>query len=338
MVPVLPAKFGFPTQHCFQYSLCNFCTRTSDTPKLRLETMRSSFPTARACSHAYSQTKVTVSVAAKQSLLDNLNRYRVGSLGSRARDASFSSIALATALKEVNKHLSVLPDEQDEGRPAIKQHQKARWVYCCNAQQLAMLSTLVPQIGDKLEYFYLGGAYFLQTKQCGACTRTQKSHTVCDHARSPTSITASVHLSKGSSADDTRALVSDNIAATFAALEMVLRELRRQPSLRALRVDINVVLPPLMPFERSAPLVDPSYQPIKNSMSNITAAFQRLLDENTSLKHVKIGLDPSLAVCFDTEALTQRRQRVLERRAAVVASRHARYVILSNQDHAGTTR
>lgn len=103
--------------------------------------------TSRACGHANSATKVTVSVATKQSLLDNLTRYKVGSFG-RARDAGFSSVALATALKEVNKHLVV---------PAIKQHQKARWIYCCNAEQLVMLSTLVPQIGEELEYFYLGG-------------------------------------------------------------------------------------------------------------------------------------------------------------------------------------
>lgn len=132
-----------------------------------------------------------------------------------------------------------------------------------------------------------------------------------------------MHVSKGSSVEDTRASASDNIAATFAALEMVLRELRRQPGLRALRVDINMVSPPLMPFERPALLVDPSYQPIKDSVSNITAAFMRLLDENTSLKHVKIGLDPSLAACFETQVLIERRARALDRRAAVLSSKHA---------------
>lgn len=142
-------------------------------------------------------------------------------------------------------------------------------------------------------------------------------------------ITASVHVSKGATEDDTRASVSDNIAATFAALEMVLRELRRQPGLRALRVDINVVAPPLLPLERPTLLVDPSYQPIKDSVSNITAAFARLLDENTSLKHVKIGLDPSLAACFDTAALTERRQRALQRRAAVLSSKYSAFTPLA---------
>ncbi len=100
-------------------------------------------------------SKVTVSVATKQSLLDSLTRYKVGVIGRPAKNADcFSSTALATALTEVNKHLVVLPDD---GQPSIKQHQKARWVYCCNPQQLVMLSTLLPQIGEELEYFYLGG-------------------------------------------------------------------------------------------------------------------------------------------------------------------------------------
>lgn len=91
-----------------------------------------------------------VSVATKQLLLDNLTRYKVGSFSAgRVRDAGFSSLALATALNEVNKHLV-------EG-PEIKSHQKARWVYCCNAAELVGLAELMPQIGDELEYFYLGG-------------------------------------------------------------------------------------------------------------------------------------------------------------------------------------
>lgn len=107
--------------------------------------------------HAYNPSKVTVSVATKQSLLDSLTRYKVGVIGKPRNGADcFSSSALATALSEVNKHLVVLPDE---GQPSIKQHQKARWVYCCNPQQLVMLSTLLPQIGDELEYFYLGGMW-----------------------------------------------------------------------------------------------------------------------------------------------------------------------------------
>lgn len=104
---------------------------------------------SRAC--AYATKAAPVSVATKQSLLDNLTRYKVGSFAAgRCRDAGFSSLALATALKEVNKHLV-------EG-PEIKKHNKARWVYCCNAAELVMLSTVLPQIGDELEYFYLGGA------------------------------------------------------------------------------------------------------------------------------------------------------------------------------------
>lgn len=142
-----------------------------------------------------------------------------------------------------------------------------------------------------------------------------------------------MHLSKGATDDDTRASASDNIAATFAALEMVLRELRRQRGLRALRVDINVVVPPMLPFTgHPTPLVDPNYQPIKDSVSNITAAFVQLLDHNTSLKHVKIGLDPSLAPCFDTQALTDRRACALTRRAAVVSCKHGTSPLASLPD------
>ncbi len=137
--------------------------------------------------------------------------------------------------------------------------------------------------------------------------------------------TASVHLTKHATEEETLVSVSDDLAATFAALEMVLRELSHQTSLRVLRVDINVVAPPTLPFDKSARrFVSREHRSIMQSVDNITAAFARMLDEHTGLKQVKIGLDPALAACFDAASLTNRRQRVDARRTAVLASRHAR--------------
>lgn len=141
----------------------------------------------------------------------------------------------------------------------------------------------------------------------------------------PTTFAASVHLSKGRTDEETLASVSNDLAATFAALEMVLDELSNHPSLRVLRVDLNVVAPPTMPFDKSARrFVDRKHKSIMESVGNITAAFVRLLDQQTSLKNVKIGLDPALAACVDAEQLTNRRERTNQRRMAVLSSRHAR--------------
>lgn len=76
--------------------------------------------------------------------------------------------------------------------------------------------------------------------------------------------------------------VGDDVAATCAAMDLLLTELRGQRSLRYLRIDLNVLATTCSPLDRPAPLL--GNEAVCRSIDLLTGGLRALLDVNSGIK------------------------------------------------------
>lgn len=205
---------------------------------------------------------------------------------------SFSADNLRLAMEEMQKHLGV--DRVLErkcagtGSSDLAPPLKAAWVYCNTPQEVTILSYLIREL--QVEHLYLG---------------------------------VTVHLS--TSASDAECLdvsVGNDVAATCAAMELLLRELRHQSSLRYLRLDFNVLASSYSPFQQPACRFLGT-EAVCHSIELLTAALRKLLDTNTGIKTFKLGLHQRLYELFDRREMFSVCRR-LDQRIALLLGKHDR--------------